>query len=233
MIRTRRNVGFNEADRQFHIEIKGLAEPKSPEATRICREDLNEVIAAFVQDKTDHRARPVRRGDRARGADAGSHGQDRAGQYPDLERRRSRGRSPARHRRDEPDAASQAAVDEARRRVARRQGNTALIDGVRKFAMDVRELDIDLIDRINPFGEAYAILAKSMNEETAKAGCCDHRGAKDQPDAGRGARSGTARAEVQAGTRTPAVNHVQDAWEKRMAEGVAFLARMKAEAVRG
>jgi hypothetical protein len=37
--------------------------------------------------------------------------------------------------------------------------NTALIDGVRKFAMDVRELDIDPIDRINPFGEAYAILA--------------------------------------------------------------------------
>src|SRR5690606_28822612 len=26
--------------------------PKSPEAVRICREDLNEVIAAFVQDKT-------------------------------------------------------------------------------------------------------------------------------------------------------------------------------------
>lgn len=36
--------------------------------------------------------------------------------------------------------------------------NTALIDGVRRFAMDVHELDIDLIDRINPFGEAYAIL---------------------------------------------------------------------------
>ncbi len=44
-------------------------------------------------------------------------------------------------------------------------GNTALIDGVRKFAMDVRELDIDLIDRINPFGEAYSILAKTMSEE--------------------------------------------------------------------
>ena len=29
-----------------------------------------------------------------------------------------------------------------------------------QIAMDVRELDIDLIDRINPFGEAYAILAK-------------------------------------------------------------------------
>lgn len=44
--------------------------------------------------------------------------------------------------------------------------NTALIDGVRKYAMDVRELDIDLIDSINPFGEAYSILAKSMDEDT-------------------------------------------------------------------
>ena len=42
--------------------------------------------------------------------------------------------------------------------------NTALIDGVRKFAMDVRELDIDLIDRINPFSEAYAILASPALE---------------------------------------------------------------------
>ncbi len=47
-------------------------------------------------------------------------------------------------------------------------GNTALIDGVRKFAMDVRELDIDLIDRINPFGEAYSILAKTMSEESLR-----------------------------------------------------------------
>jgi superfamily II DNA or RNA helicase len=46
------NVGFNEQTGQFQIEIKGLAEPKSKEATRICQEDLNEVIAAFVQDKT-------------------------------------------------------------------------------------------------------------------------------------------------------------------------------------
>jgi hypothetical protein len=40
---------------------------------------------------------------------------------------------------------------------------------VRYFALSVRELDIDLIDRINPFGEAYAILAKSMGEERLKA----------------------------------------------------------------
>ena len=46
------NVGFNEDSGQFQIEIKGLVEPKSDEATRICQEDLNEVITAFVQDKT-------------------------------------------------------------------------------------------------------------------------------------------------------------------------------------
>ena len=46
------NVGFNEESGKFQIEIKGLATPESEEATRICQEDLNEVIAAFVQDKT-------------------------------------------------------------------------------------------------------------------------------------------------------------------------------------
>jgi hypothetical protein len=46
------NVGFHEERGVFQIEIKGLAEPKSKEAARICREDLNEVIASFVQDKT-------------------------------------------------------------------------------------------------------------------------------------------------------------------------------------
>ena len=48
--------------------------------------------------------------------------------------------------------------------------NTAFVDGIRKYAMDVRDLDIDLIDGINPFGEAYAILAKSMNEDRLRTG---------------------------------------------------------------
>src|SRR5690606_35421773 len=46
------NIGFNEATGQFQIEIEGLVEPKTQEARRICQQDLNEVIAAFVQDKT-------------------------------------------------------------------------------------------------------------------------------------------------------------------------------------
>ena len=46
------NVGVNHQTGQVQIEIKGLAEPKSKEAARICQEDLNEVIATFIQDKT-------------------------------------------------------------------------------------------------------------------------------------------------------------------------------------
>ena len=37
----------------MQIEIKGLAEPKSKEATRICQEDLIELIATYIQDKTN------------------------------------------------------------------------------------------------------------------------------------------------------------------------------------
>ena len=35
----------------IQLEIKGLVEPKSAEAERICREDLTELVTAFVQDK--------------------------------------------------------------------------------------------------------------------------------------------------------------------------------------
>src|SRR5690554_2348937 len=46
------DVGVNEETGKFQVEVKGLVAPKSEEETRICREDLNEVIASFVQDKT-------------------------------------------------------------------------------------------------------------------------------------------------------------------------------------
>lgn len=45
------NVGVDENSGRIQMEIKGLAEPKSPEAERICQEDLNEVITSFIQDK--------------------------------------------------------------------------------------------------------------------------------------------------------------------------------------
>jgi hypothetical protein len=103
--------------------------------------------------------------------------------------------------------------------------NTSLIDGVRKFALSVTDLDIDLIDRINPFGEAYAILAKSMNEQRLKQ--------VEQIIAGRRstltleeARELAKRAVKfrQERGRLPSLT-AMDPWEKRMAEGIAFLQR--------
>src|SRR5690606_42007620 len=46
------NVGVIAATGQVHVEIGGLTMPETQEAKRICKEDLNEVITAFVQDKT-------------------------------------------------------------------------------------------------------------------------------------------------------------------------------------
>ena len=48
------------------------------------------------------------------------------------------------------------------------KANTAFVTGVQKYVMDVRELDIDLIDSINPFSEAYSILAKTMSESSLR-----------------------------------------------------------------
>ncbi|WP_374312858.1 DEAD/DEAH box helicase [Dongia sp.] len=227
---TKCNVGFSEETGEFQIEIRGLAEPKSKEAQRICREDLNEVIAAFVQDKPtierglfDEELVPeeltiVRMGKIIKE------------KYPELED-------------DDQEAVRQHAVaalnltQQAKRIVLDDDelpsANTALIDGVRKFAMDVRELDIDLIDRINPFGEAYAILAKTMSEESLKqvaAAISAKRTTLNAEEARELARR--ALKFKQERGRLPSITS-SDAWEKRMAEGIAFLARMKAEAARG
>jgi hypothetical protein len=163
-----RESAFNEKTGQFQIEIKGLAEPKSKEASRICREDLNEVIAAFVQDKT-----ALERGMFDEELVPEELTQVRMGKiikdkYPELDE-------------EDHEAVRQHAVaalnlTQQAKKLALGGGgddteqttNTALIDGVRRYAMDVRELDIDLIDRINPFGEAYAILAKTMSEDSLK-----------------------------------------------------------------
>ena len=225
------NVGFNRDTGQFHIEIKGLAVPKGKEAERICREDLNEVIAAFAQDKTT-----VERGlfdeeivpEELTQVRMGKIVKDR---YPELsEEDREAVRQHAVAALNLTQKAKEAVLDETE---AQTNGSTALIDGVRKFAMDVRDLDIDLIDRINPFGEAYAILAKTMSEESLKQVAAVITAKKIQltPEEARDLARRAFRFKQERG-RLPSITS-QDPWEKRMAEGVAFLARMKAEAAGG
>ncbi|KAB2770722.1 DEAD/DEAH box helicase [Brucella anthropi] len=223
------NVGFNEERGVFQIEIKGLAEPKSPEATRICREDLNEVIASFVQDKPS-----IERGLFDEELIPEELTQLRLGKiikdkYPELDE-------------EDQEAVRQHAIaalnltQQAKKIALGGDGsdnepgaNTALIDGVRKFAMDVRELDIDLIDRINPFQEAYAILAKTMSEESLKqvAAAISARRTSLTPEEAKQLAVRAVQFKKERG-RLPSISST-DAWEKRMAEGAAAFVRFKDE----
>ena len=225
------NVGFNQESGQFQIEINGLVEPKSKEASRICQEDLNEVIAAFVQDKS-----ALERGlfdaeilpEELTQVRLGKIIKDK---YPNLDA-------------EDWEAIRQQAVaafvltQQAKKMAnpnggVESSGNTALISGVRKFSMNVRDLEIDLIDRINPFGEAYAILAKAMNEDSLKQVAAVIAGKKVNLSLEE-ARELVKRAisfKKERG-RLPELT-AADPWEVKMAEGIAFLARMKAEAAHG
>jgi len=221
------NVGFHEERGVFQIEIKGLAEPRSEKAARICHEDLNEVIAAFVQDKTT-----IERGLFDEELVPEELTQVRMGKiikdkYPELnEEDQEAVRQHAIAALNLTQQAKQIALgDDGREPIA----NTALIDGVRKFAMDVRELDIDLIDRINPFGEAYAILAKTMSEDSLKqvAAAIAAKRTSLTPEEAKDLAVRAVRFKRERG-RLPSISST-DAWEKRMAEGAAAFVRFKDE----
>ena len=206
----------------IQLEIKGLAEPKSPEAERICREDLNELITAFVQDK-----QTIERGMFDEELVPEELTQVRMGKivkekFPNLDE-------------EDQEAVRQHAiaalnlVQQAKKALIEGGGedskNTSLIDGVRRFALSVTELDIDLIDRINPFGEAYAILAKSMSEERLKqvAEVIAARRVSMTLEEARELAKRAMRFKEEKG-RLPSLT-AADPWEKRMAEGIAFLQR--------
>jgi hypothetical protein len=227
---TTSNVGFNAATGQIQIEIKGLVPPKSETAQRICQQDLNEVIAAFVQDKPS-----IERGlfdpevvpEELTQLRFGKIIKDKYPELDDEDQEAVRQHAiAALNLAQQAKAPSLAGID------GEGSANTAFVDGVRKFAMDVRQLDIDLIDRINPFGEAYAILSKAMSEESLKqvAAVIGSKKVQMTIDEARELAKRALRFKQERG-RLPSITSV-DAWEKRMAEGVAFLQRARAEATR-
>ena len=224
------NVGVDPTSGLIQLEIKGLTEPKSKEAERICREDLTELVTAFVQDKQTIERRLFDEELVPEELTQVRMGKIIKETFPNLDD-------------EDQEAVRQQAIaalnfvqqakkanddsgDEA-------SPNTSLIDGVRKFALSVKELDIDLIDRINPFGEAYAILAKSMSEErlrqvaeiiTAKKVTMTLEEARDLAKRAK-------RFKEEKG-RLPSLT-TADPWEKRMAEGIAFLQRAVKESQNG
>ncbi len=218
-----KNVGVNEATGQYHIEIGGLTTPASPEASRICQEDLNEVITAFIQDKTalekglfdtentvPEELTQVRLGKIVRE------------RYPQLS---AYDQEAVRQHAIAVMAITQKAKEAAVTGEEGQSSNLSLLQGVRKFALEVKELDIDLIDRVNPFDAAYAILAKAMDEKTLRqvqASIAAKR-VNIAPDEALSLAQIAARWKRERG-RSPEIN-AQDPWEKRLAEGAAAFMR--------
>lgn len=221
------NIGFNEQTGKIQMEINGLVESKSEQAQRICQDDLNEVITAFVQDKDT-----VERGlfdeelvpEELTQVRMGKIIKDKYPELDDYDQEAVRQHA----------VAALNLIQEAKKNIVddgegTPTANTALIDGVRRYAMDVKTLDIDLIDRINPFGEAYAILSKSMNEERLKR-IKEIIGARNVSMTIEEARELAKRALQfkKEKDRLPSLT-AADPWEKRMAEGIAFLQRKAKE----
>ncbi|WP_233799586.1 DEAD/DEAH box helicase [Paraburkholderia sp. HP33-1] len=224
------NIGVNPEDGRVHVEIKGLVEPRSEEAARICKEDINEVLAAFVQDrKTLERGLFDNEGTIPEELTIMQMGKIVRERYPHLEE-------------DDQEAVRQYAVaalafTQQAKQVELPEGgeggddtpraNLALIQGIKQIAMNVRDLDIDLIDRINPFDAAYAILAKAMDEKTLRQ-VQSVIAARKVNIPIEEARELAKRALVfkQERGRLPDINS-PDPWEKRMAEGIAALASFK------
>jgi superfamily II DNA or RNA helicase len=225
------NVGVNEATGQYHVEINGLTTPESKEATRICQEDLNEVITTFLQDKTTleqglfdkenvlpQELTQLRMGKIVRE------------RYPDLSD-------------EDQEAIRQHAIaamnvtQQAKLEISKAtangddepQGSTALLDGVRKF-VNVRELDIELVDAINPFEAAYAVLSKSMDEKLLRQvqAAIESKKANITEEEARDLAKRALEFKKERG-RLPDVLSA-DAWERRLAEGVAALTRYVAQA---
>ena len=222
------NFAFNEERAVFQIEIKGLAEPKSPEAQRICNEDLNEVVAAFVQDKV-----AIERGLF-----------DREELVPE-ELTQIRAAKIVREKYPELDADDQEAVRQRAmaalnvlqqgKKIAlgeagtEQKANTALIEGVKRFVTDVKSLDIDMIDRINPFGEAYSILSKTMDEERLKQveAAIVAKRTKLSPEEAKDLANKAMKFMKERG-KAPSAGS-QDNWERLLAEGAAAFMRFDRE----
>jgi hypothetical protein len=225
------NVGVNEETGQYHVEINGLTTPESKEATRICKEDLNEVVTTFLQDKAaleqglfdkenvlPQELTQLRMGKIVRE------------RYPDLS---DQDQEAIRQHAIAAMNVTQQAKLEISKATANgddeQLGSTALLDGVRKF-VNVRDLDIELVDANNPFEAAYAVLSKSMDEKLLRQvqAAIESKKANITEEEARDLAKRALEFKKERG-RLPDVQSA-DAWERRLAEGVAALSRYVAQA---
>jgi hypothetical protein len=243
-----KNLGVNQETGEIHIEINGLAKPRSREGQRICKEDLNEVVAAFIQDKPAlERGTLDKENTIPEELTIERLGKIVRERYPELSEADQEAvrqhaiavinitqqaklalQEPQQTQTDEPGLPATVGTGGDGGTVTTK-ANTDLIDGVRKF-INVRDLDIDLIDRINPFEAAYAVLAKAMDERSLRQiqASIAGKGLKLSEDEARELARRALQFKAERGRLPDSLS--ADAWEQRMAEGVAAFARYRAQA---
>lgn len=221
------NIGY-DGKGAVHVEIKGLAEPKTSEGKRIVEEDLNDLVASFLQDK-----RTMERGlfddevipEELTQVAMGQIVRTRYPEVAEADQEAIRMQAVAAINLIQKGKEQAASSDDGESVSA----NTALIDGIRKYALNVTELDIDLIDSINPFKTAYNIMSKAMDRNTllrVKEAISAKR-VKFTPEEAMDFALRARRFNREHG-RLPEITS-QDPWEQKIAEGVVAFKRFKAE----
>ena len=220
------NVGHDPHTGEIRIEFNGLVEPESEEATKIIADDLTELKVAVIQDK-EALAKALFDDD----IPAEEITQVYLGKvirrlYPHLS---ERDHEAIRQRLVATFNLSQLVEPEntaaTEKSDSREKSNTAFIDNIRKIAIDVRELDIDLIDKIRPFGNHYEIISHSMNEDVLRqvATAISLEKAKmDEEEAQ--VLAIRAKKFLSLNRRLPDLSS-SDPYERRMAEAIEFLKR--------
>lgn len=223
------NVGVSESGTAFHIEVKDLLEPTTEEGKRVCEEDIKELVATVLQDKAT--------------VEQGLFNEEAIPEETTVVRTMNivRKRYPNLPPEDQEAARQRVVAAMNMIEMANRgmeslekdgveiKANTALLQGIRRYATDVRDLDVDLIDSINPFEQAYAILSVTMNAEILQQlkSVISNKKLSLSYDEARSLAERALKFKKERGT-LPSPNS-SDPWERKMAEGVAALARHNAK----
>lgn len=220
------NIGHDDRSGEVRVEIKGLVQPESDEATKIIKDDLTELKVAVLQNKVALEKALFDEDIPPEEITQVYIGKVIRRLYPHLSDRDHeaiRQRLVATFNLNQ--LVQQEATAAAEKNDSGEKANTAFIDNIRKIAIDVRELDIDLIDKIRPFGNHYQIISKSMNEDVLRqvATVISSKKAKmDEEEAQ--VLAIRAKKFLTDNQKLPDLTS-SDPYERRMAEAIEFLKR--------
>ncbi len=224
------NIGFNSTTGVLQVEVRNLKQPTTREAQRVCEQDLNEVVAAFLQNK-DAVERGILDEETFPEELALVHmGRVVDAKYPNF----------SKENREAIQEHAVAALNIVR--VAKQSkpeseeddkesGNTAFVRGIRRYTLDVRDLNIDLIQKIDPFESSYAVLSKTISEEALLAIHEEIQFKKLNLTVEEATEYARRALDFFNDSGEKPSARSDDPYERRLADAVAFLKRMKRRAI--